>query len=452
MSRGVSALQNAITGADLDKVRVWITENKDTGLVNNTECKGNIPLHIAVNCLVYKANNIAEYQVRNDDEIISKCKDEMEIVQELCKVSDLLDENNEGHLPCHMLLSEIPKYWDNTEVLKVFDLFLTKENIKIVESKWYESEDLPLLHRAIAEYQWEFTRLLLNKGVDINCVNYLGSTPLHFAADVPNIPDDIFNNLIIKETLNAQNDFLDTPILVACSRGKLSRARILLCKNADVNIMCDEPYSTCIEKYCFNYWNSVDMEFLEELTDKSHCFFILKSVVHLLTMHVEKCEMGEKLAPILQCLLFYLKPMKLTLVSFYPAAEEEDGVCYEIKYEEYNSLEGKTQSFAILHCISFLVCHFVLLIDSTTDSLSELECKMNQSDRRQDDISLIDNMWMNLKPEYPLSLQTLCGHVITDSVGSRMDMDSLGLPKRLLAKVMKSDLAETLWKMVNEKL
>ncbi|MDY6967187.1 MAG: ankyrin repeat domain-containing protein [Spirochaetota bacterium] len=98
------------------------------------------------------------------------------------------------------------------------------------------------LHMAVGYGYRQITEFLLEKGSDVNSVDNVGNTPLHFAAAFPELKDTrsviSIGKLLIEKgaKLNAKNNEGDTPLHFAFNKeGKIGIIELLIKYGAKVN-------------------------------------------------------------------------------------------------------------------------------------------------------------------------------------------------------------------------
>ena len=92
--------------------------------------------------------------------------------------------------------------------------------------------DMPALLVAAHGQHWPIVRLLIEKGVECNCKNRFGWSPLHSAAEHGN--EEIIRLLIESAAyVNRKDKIGKTPLYVAISNGKIDACNLLVSLGAD---------------------------------------------------------------------------------------------------------------------------------------------------------------------------------------------------------------------------
>ena len=79
--------------------------------------------------------------------------------------------------------------------------------------------------------------IFIQRGADVNLIDFMGRTPLHWAITAPGAPIDMFKLLISPENINIHDAGQNTPLHLAVNVNQLEFLTHLLNHGADVNVV-----------------------------------------------------------------------------------------------------------------------------------------------------------------------------------------------------------------------
>ena len=184
--------------------------------------QGNTPLHIA--CLNCHVEVVKSLMAAGADDSLTNCDEE---IPAYCLFDDYHSYNSKKAM----------------EILKLLDT---------VNAKRAKTGETPLLRlfRRGGNYEYEMLEIFIDKGVDINCPDNQGNTPLIIQSDRGRDTDVI--KLLLREgaDINARNEKGNSALMYVVKASNSELARYLIKKGADYNIINlnnETPSSIAVE-------------------------------------------------------------------------------------------------------------------------------------------------------------------------------------------------------------